>query len=244
MNVVTAGAAGARFLENNQPKLLSYPEVFKQVRPITTEPEGTLVAYPNRDSIPYKSLYNLPNVETFVRGTLRYAPFCQRWHALAEAGVPNTAILLEGSQTYSDWAFLFSWHPQAYRMLITLVLEANLATTALGTDQTSAEVLLNVLQRCWNPATNYKDRALMRHRIVYKQAGIYKEYVGVLDISGNDKTTAMAFLVGLPLAIMVEKQLVRPIIGVHTASSSLVWPNIYDNLHKHNISMNYQVVDL
>ena len=35
--------------------------------------------YPNRDSLGYRGLYGLTEVETLVRGTLRSAGFSQSW---------------------------------------------------------------------------------------------------------------------------------------------------------------------
>lgn len=44
------------------------------------------VAYPNRDSIPYKERYNIPEAQTIVRGTLRYQGFPQFIRALVDLG--------------------------------------------------------------------------------------------------------------------------------------------------------------
>ena len=44
------------------------------------------VAYPNRDSTPYKERYNIPEAETIIRGTLRYGGFPQFIRVLVDIG--------------------------------------------------------------------------------------------------------------------------------------------------------------
>jgi saccharopine dehydrogenase-like NADP-dependent oxidoreductase len=50
---------------------------------------GTLAYYPNRDSLAYIDLYNLHQVHTFVRTTLRYPEFCFGWKHLIDLNLTN-----------------------------------------------------------------------------------------------------------------------------------------------------------
>lgn len=49
-------------------------------------PAFAFVAYPNRDSVPYREWYNIPEADTVVRGTLRYQGFPQFIRALVQLG--------------------------------------------------------------------------------------------------------------------------------------------------------------
>jgi spermidine synthase len=49
-------------------------------------PAYAFVAYPNRDSTPFKEWYNIPEAETIVRGTLRYQGFPEFVKALVDLG--------------------------------------------------------------------------------------------------------------------------------------------------------------
>lgn len=49
-------------------------------------PGYAFVAYPNRDSTPYKERYNIPEAETIIRGTLRYQGFPQFIKVLVQTG--------------------------------------------------------------------------------------------------------------------------------------------------------------
>jgi len=55
-------------------------------KPYFISPAFAFVAYPNRDSVPFKEWYNIPEAETVVRGTLRYQGFPEFIGALVELG--------------------------------------------------------------------------------------------------------------------------------------------------------------
>jgi len=50
-------------------------------------PGFSFYAYANRDSTGYKELYNIPEAETVLRGTLRYQGFTQFVKALVDIGM-------------------------------------------------------------------------------------------------------------------------------------------------------------
>lgn len=51
-----------------------------------TSREIAFVAYPNRDSTPYKERYQIPEAETIIRGTLRYQGFPEFVKVLVDIG--------------------------------------------------------------------------------------------------------------------------------------------------------------
>lgn len=55
-------------------------------KPYFIYPGYAFVAYPNRDSTPYKERYNIPEAQTIVRGTLRYQGFPQFVRVLVDLG--------------------------------------------------------------------------------------------------------------------------------------------------------------
>ncbi|KAM6532400.1 saccharopine dehydrogenase,NADP+, L-glutamate-forming [Fusarium solani] len=55
-------------------------------KPYFIYPGYAFVAYPNRDSTPYKERYNIPEAQTIVRGTLRYQGFPQFIRVLVDLG--------------------------------------------------------------------------------------------------------------------------------------------------------------
>lgn len=55
-------------------------------QPYFISPAFAFVAYPNRDSVPFKEYYDIPEAETVVRGTLRYQGFPEFIKALVQLG--------------------------------------------------------------------------------------------------------------------------------------------------------------
>ena len=57
-----------------------------EAKPYFISPAFAFVAYPNRDSVPFKKAYGIPEAETVVRGTLRYQGFPEFIKALVQLG--------------------------------------------------------------------------------------------------------------------------------------------------------------
>jgi len=55
-------------------------------KPYYISPAFAFVAYPNRDSTPFREWYGIPEAETVVRGTLRYQGFPEFISALVKLG--------------------------------------------------------------------------------------------------------------------------------------------------------------
>ncbi|KAF1957460.1 saccharopine dehydrogenase-like protein [Byssothecium circinans] len=62
------------------------PELMAEAKPYFIYPGFAFVAYPNRDSTPYKERYNIPEAQTIVRGTMRYQGFPEYIKALVDIG--------------------------------------------------------------------------------------------------------------------------------------------------------------
>jgi len=85
-NVVLAGKAGAIYKEDGKIIEEPYESLFKGERTVALENENnaTFSYYPNRNSLNYIDLYELPHVQTFVRTTLRYPEFMTGWNNIVE----------------------------------------------------------------------------------------------------------------------------------------------------------------
>ncbi|KAB5563199.1 putative saccharopine reductase [Coniochaeta sp. 2T2.1] len=61
-------------------------DLMKMAKPYFIYPGYAFVAYPNRDSTPYKERYNIPEAQTIIRGTLRYQGFPEFIKVLVDIG--------------------------------------------------------------------------------------------------------------------------------------------------------------
>ena len=64
-------------------------------KPYLIYPAFAFLAYPNRDSTPFKKFYNIPEAQTVLRGTLRYQGFTNFVKVLVDVG-----LLDDTKQTY------------------------------------------------------------------------------------------------------------------------------------------------
>jgi saccharopine dehydrogenase (NADP+, L-glutamate forming) len=88
--VLLALRNNAKIFEDGKVKEIAGPELMKSAKPIFTGyPAFAFVGYPNRDSTPYRQLYNIPEAQTVIRGTLRYAGFPTFVQALVDLGYLN-----------------------------------------------------------------------------------------------------------------------------------------------------------
>lgn len=78
-NIVMAGKAGARYKENGKEVQLSYQQIFSADHNVAVPELGNYSYYANRDSLSYLPVYDLNDVETFMRTTLRHADFSFGW---------------------------------------------------------------------------------------------------------------------------------------------------------------------
>ncbi|CAJ2507817.1 Uu.00g090030.m01.CDS01 [Anthostomella pinea] len=61
-------------------------DLMSHAKPYFIYPGYAFVAYPNRDSTPYKERYNIPEAQTIIRGTLRYQGFPEFIKVLVDIG--------------------------------------------------------------------------------------------------------------------------------------------------------------
>jgi saccharopine dehydrogenase-like NADP-dependent oxidoreductase len=84
--VLLALLNNASFYDNNQVVSVTGNELMAHAKPYYITPAFAFVAYPNRDSTPFKEWYGIPEAETVVRGTLRYQGFPEFIKALVDTG--------------------------------------------------------------------------------------------------------------------------------------------------------------
>ena len=87
--VLLALLNSAAFFDKNQEVKVEGAELMAHAQPYFISPAFAFVAYPNRDSTPFREWYNIPEAETVVRGTLRYQGFPAFIKALVDTGFLN-----------------------------------------------------------------------------------------------------------------------------------------------------------
>ncbi|WP_298735376.1 saccharopine dehydrogenase C-terminal domain-containing protein [uncultured Chitinophaga sp.] len=255
-NVVLAGQSGATYKDKGKVKELNHEQLFDQSKTIVIPGLGKLAFYPNRDSLTYMSSYNLDNIPTFMRATLRYPDFCEGWSAVIRLGLTDDSRKIQ-----TDNLSYFKWATQHVKTDKQLSNEENVALFLgvsskskvirqlkyLGLlngevinqgEQTNAAVLQQVMESRLGMSPNDKDMIVMMHEIEFERRNIATRMHSYMIVQGEDNLrTAMAKTVGLPLGITAKLLLQEKITltGLHIPVMPEVYNPVLKELEEHDI---------
>ena len=262
-NIITAGLGGAKYLSNGKEVDIPYEKIFDNNKKIKVDGLGQLAFYPNRDSLKYLDTYDVPDIKTFLRATLRYPAFCNGWQALILLGLTTQDdVYVKNGQTYTTWLMAKSGCADKNKLKdhITQVLggdEYNKVIellTWLGFfddmplkpgSQSSGDILLELLLEKWQMASAEKDMVVMQHEVEYLHKGKKNKLTSTMMIKGENRDlSAMAKTVGLPMGILARQVLskkIKPPVGVHIPNMASVYRPILTELAHYGISFTEEV---
>lgn len=84
--VLLALRNAAKFYLDGKEHSVAGPDLMATAKPYYIYPGFAFVAYPNRDSTPFRERYEIPEAQTVIRGTLRYQGFPQMIKVLVDIG--------------------------------------------------------------------------------------------------------------------------------------------------------------
>lgn len=222
-NVVLAGQGGAaKFIQEGTYKYIPYSNLFKRIEFLNIEGYGRFEAYPNRDSLKYRSVYGLDTILTLYRGTIRRVGFSKAWNMFVQLGMTDDSYQMEHSETMSYRDFVNSFLPYhstdsveiKMRLLLKIDQDDNMWDKLLELDlfnahkivglknATPAQILQKILSDSWSLETDDKDMIVMYHKFGYQLNGMKTQIDSKMVCIGDDQTyTAMAKTVGLPVAM-------------------------------------------
>lgn len=255
-NIVLAGQSGATYKDKGKVKELNHEQLFDQSKTIVIPGLGKLAYYPNRDSLAYMSSYNLDNIPTFMRATLRYPDFCEGWSAVIRLGLTDDSRKIQ-----TDNLSFFKWATQHVKTDKQLSNEENVALFLgvsskskvirqlkyLGLlngevinqgEQTNANVLQQAMESRLGMSPNDKDMIVMMHEIEFERRNIATRMHSYMIVQGEDNLrTAMAKTVGLPLGITAKLLLQDKIAltGLHIPVMPEVYNPVLKELEEHDI---------
>jgi len=244
-NVVIAGKDGAQYLENDLVKTIPYSQIFSEPRNVLIPQAGNFEWYPNRDSISYIKKYNIENISTFIRTTLRYPDFCKAWNILVNEGftVDEPLQYIEPLTTKSFFQklkiFLSKNNLESssyYKMFDFFGMNKDYSIPANLT--TYAAILQYIIEEKLALSPEDKDMIVMQHELKYTIEGKERIEKSSLVVKGiNQSHTAMAKTVGLPLAFAAIHLLKGNIsrLGVNIPIYADVYKPILKDLSNHGI---------
>ncbi|GAB6906791.1 saccharopine dehydrogenase C-terminal domain-containing protein [Desulfosarcina cetonica] len=218
--VLTAATNPARYRQDGSIVEIPGDEIFANPEQVVIEGAGTFEGYPNRDSLPYGSLYGLDGARTMFRGTLRNTGHCETWYQWVKLGLFSQTLRPEiAGMTYRQFMCAIAGDDDPKRGLahktglpetaafidrlewLGMFADAPIGLQGAGNIDVMAA---RMLEKC-EFAPGERDMLVMQHEFVIDHAGKKENRISTLvefGIPGGD--SAMARTVSLPVAIAVR----------------------------------------
>jgi len=264
-NIVLAGYGGtARYKEGGALKFIPYQRLFERITPVDLGSDGVFEGYANRDSLKYLHLYDLEEIPTLYRGTLRKAGYSAAWNALVQLGLTDDSFIIHDLGMMSWAALTQSFLPaqknqatdismQSYLNLPHTIMEklrwlGIFENTPIGIPSgTPAQALQSLIEHKWVLESDDKDLIVMWHRFHYELLGKKYELQSTLIVPGDDpQHTAMSKTVGLPIAIAAKHILLRNwnLTGVQLPTLPHIYNPVLDELSQFGIQFKETVKEI
>ncbi|ANB15076.1 saccharopine dehydrogenase (NADP+, L-glutamate-forming) [Sugiyamaella lignohabitans] len=226
--VLLALRNAAKYWKDGKIVEITGEELMAHAVPYYIYPGYAFVAYPNRDSTPYKERYNIPEAQDIVRGTLRYQGFPEFVKVLVDIGFLSDdkvdylskpiawkdalAQLLGSSSTDEKdliWAISsktkFKSTAEKDRIIAGLKWLGVFSDAHITPRNNPLDTLCATLEEKMQFEEGEKDLVMLQHKFVIEWADGKKETrTSTLVENGNPAGySAMAKLVGVPCAVAV-----------------------------------------
>lgn len=215
--VLVAATNPARYRRDG--KIVEIPgnELFRQPERVEIPGVGTFEGFPNRDSLPYGTIYGLDSAKTMFRGTLRNQGHCETWLQWVRLDLFEQAPRpsLQGS-TYKDFICDIAGDddprrglarktglPENAPFIEKLQWLGMFEDTAIGmTEAGNIDVMAARMTDKCRFTPGERDMIVMQHEFVIDIDGRKQKRVSSLVVYGiPDGDSAMARTVSLPVAI-------------------------------------------
>ena len=222
-NVILAGQGTARYMENGKYAFIPYTKLYTRTEKIHVDGLGDFEGYANRDSLSYRSIYGIEDVQTILRGTLRKAGYCEAWNVFVQLGMTDDSYIIPESEKLSIREVVESFLPNGKEDIKTRLaayvgipvkgeIMAKLEWLGLFEDKklnvknaSPAVILQTLLEDKWKLKEGDIDMIVMQHQFEYELNRKTKKLQSSLVVKGDDAIhTAMAKTVGYPVGIITK----------------------------------------
>ena len=224
--VLLALGNAAKFYKDGKIQEIAGPDLMSTAKPYFIYPGFAFVAYPNRDSSPYRERYNIPEAQTVIRGTLRYQGFPEFVKVLVDIGFlsenkhdflkkditwaeATQKIIGASSQKESDlvWGISsktkFSDTAEKQRIMDGMKSLGLFSNDKITPRETPLDTLCATLEQKMQYEEGERDMVLLQHKFeIQNKDGTKETRTSTLVEYGDPKGySAMAKLVGVPCAV-------------------------------------------
>lgn len=230
--VLLAGRNEARYLKDGQEIIIPAEELFDHFELVEIPGLGQFEAYPNRNSVIYRQIYDIPEVQTIIRGTLRYPGWCFKLKKIGELGLLDINDREWTATTYAgfmrEWLGIRDDEDLKTTVASRLKLDPQsdtikafewlglFSTKPLPSQKSSPLDLLTAIM--WDRMQyekNERDMNILEHELLISYPSGQKEKLvsTLIDFGQPGGHSSMSRLVGWPVALGVKLILQNQIKG-------------------------------
>ncbi|CAD6439305.1 636bbc0c-dd47-4929-b4a6-b0bfd4d3bb13 [Sclerotinia trifoliorum] len=261
--VLLALRNAARFYKDGKIVDVAGPELMGTAKPYFIYPGFAFVAYPNRDSTPYKERYNIPEAQTIIRGTLRYQGFPEFIRVLVDMGFLSdedkgfskpiswkeaTQKVLAASSSSEDdlkWAIAskakFESTEEKERIMNGLNWVGIFSDEKIIPRGNPLDTLCATLEKKMQFEKGERDLVMLQHKfeIEHKDGKKETRTSTLVEYGDPNGYSAMAKLVGVPCGVAVKQVLDGTISekGVLAPMTSKINDPLMEGLKKYGITL-------
>ncbi|MCX6234492.1 MAG: saccharopine dehydrogenase NADP-binding domain-containing protein [Bacteroidetes bacterium] len=256
--VVMAGNNDGKYLHQGEVLYIPTENLFRNPIKVDFPGVGLLDVYPNRDSLPYKELYGIPEARTIFRGTFRYQGWCEIIDAFKVLRLLSYDKMTLDGLTYAGFMarMIGESSPADIRAKVAAKLGLPVNSRPLKAmewlglftgepvnrkEDSPFEILSDLMIARMMIQPDERDMVVMQHTFLAKYPGGTKEIIKsrMLDFGTLQTDTSIARTVALPAACGVAMILEGKIKakGIHIPVIPEIYNPILDQLEKMHIRM-------
>lgn len=263
--VVAAGKNPAKYLQDGKTVEILGTELFDAHWTVNIPGFGELEAYPNRDSLSYIDGYNIPEVDTMFRGTLRYPGWSTTMKKVIELGLLDDEKVYELSGlSYAEFMKAFARKKDITDLKQVVASQLGLLKDSIpiykmewlglfsdekiGLEKgTAMDIFCKILYDKLQYKAGERDMLVMHHEFVVEFPDKTQHITStMLDFGIPNGDTSMSRTVGLPAAIAVKMILQGKITepGIHVPVKPYIYLPILEELKNLGITFIEKCNDL
>jgi saccharopine dehydrogenase-like NADP-dependent oxidoreductase len=261
--VLLAGRNDAHFLRDGKEVLIRGADLFQNYEMMDVPGIGTFEAYPNRDSMSYIEIYNIPETKTMLRGTLRNIGWCETLDKIANLGLLDLEERSLANVTYAAmmrgltsagtgniktavarFCGIGKNHPILKRFEWLGLLDEVIIPSGINT---RLDALCHLFEQKMQYAPGERDMLVMHHEFIAEYKDKKQKITSTLiDYGIPNGDSSMSRTVALPVAIASKMILEGEInlTGVHRPVVSNLYDPILEELANLRITLQEHVSDL
>ncbi|MBN2229921.1 MAG: saccharopine dehydrogenase NADP-binding domain-containing protein [Candidatus Thorarchaeota archaeon] len=261
--VLLAGRNDAHFLRDGKDVKIPGAELFENYELMEVPGIGTFEGYPNRDSMSYIDIYNIPETKTMLRGTFRNVGWCETLDKIADLGlldieersldgITYAAMIQEltsaGSNDIKEAVAKFCKIDINHQIITRLewlgLFEERLIPSGINT---RLDALCHLFEEKMQYTPGERDMIVMHHEFIVEYPGKKQKITSTLiDYGIPNGDSSMSRTVALPVAIASRMILEGRInlTGVYRPIIPEIYEPILEELAGLDIALEEHTMDL